>query len=725
MADPKRTLNIPMYDLQDEPAGSSYQDDDVIDVEVISDGPSFSERLRERARGGADFVSEAVRNMKVNGAWDGFVTQPADRRRAAAGSNDPHLAAREAGRNRRRQEARMRAAQAADGRRMSAERSRLEGEALRDPLSQLKLDTIRAGESYMESLRSSGILGADATKDRQRQQLTGLHQVYASMMVLQCVAPLKQGLTAVNLVSTLGMAASMWALSPDFRTQLGQFRGKISDSIREKIEGREDRKNDKARAQFDKLVSKGKGDQLSARRRRRLDRIENAENGHRLPFTAESAAMTEVALAEAAYADMRRPGADRDAITARYQSARDLLYGFVAEDHLGKEEVSRAMRVIVGQRLEREPEMASVFAELGHGRLSKSEPREVYLPGTGEKRMVWTGDFVDSYEGRLVDAGSFSLRPPMSIDEHRVMSSQTLTAEMVTATTVEEMNDVLSQYVVAASVEQFPSVADDLDDPRARARFGKARTMFASMKADGLTSGESHFAYTAAYVDAVEKVQLLKPELASAWVAQYGDNWQQKVAEDLARYQTMGAGAAREGAEPEAPQAEHYAASSSERSNRSTTAEDIVDAEIVEDEDDRPSAGTRPTSDPRAPRPNGGGGAPRSPRTRSPRRLDQPVYEGEIDDEDDEVDAEIIDGVAYDVERVEPAKHRDAIEAAAKSIAPERDPGGKNAKRRRNAVARHLRARVNQGYNAVDTGRITGIGHDDATLLQDVDFELG
>lgn len=720
MAEPKRTLNIPMYDVKDAPEGTVY-DDDIIDVEVITDGPSFAERLRSRAHLGHEKISETIRNMRVNGVWDGFVTQPMDERRAAAGSRDPYMRDRQAGRDRRRAEDLTRAAQAADAKRTSAARAKLEAEAGRDPLAQLKLDTLRAGELYMESLRASGLLSADATKESQRQQLTGLHQVYASMMVLQCVAPLKQGLTSQNLVSTLGMAASMWALSPDFRTQIGGFADKIGETIRSKINGIGSGKDDKARAQLEKLAAKGKADQLSARRRRRLERIEFAERGHRLPFTAESAAMTEVALAESAYEDMRRPGADPTVIQERYDNALSSLYSLVEEDGIPSEEVSRAMRVIVGQRLEREPEIANVFSELGNGRYTKSEPREVFLPGTTERRMVWTGDFVDSYEGRVVDSGSFKLRPPMDIDEHRVRATETMAAEMVSATTVQEMDDVLSQYLVAASVEQFPSVVDGLDDVTARRRFGKARTMFSSMKDDGLTPDDSHFAYTAAYVDAVEIVQKMKPELATAWVSQYGENWQVKVAEDLARYKNMGTHAAREGAEPSSPQGEHFRASRTEHNGQSTTAEDIVDADVVDEhEDDEPDYGS--------PRRGGGPRTPRdpSPRPRTPRPLDQPVYEGEID-EDDAVnaDAEILEGDTYDAEPIEPGRHREAIEAAAHSRAPERDAAERSDRRRRTAVTKVLRARTNQSYNKAETGGITGIGRDDATLLQDVDFELG
>jgi hypothetical protein len=714
----KRKLGIPIYDARVVPEGTVLDDEGVLEAEVIGDGPTLGERVRSRVSAGAEAAAETARNIRANGARDALFTERFDEARTAAGDADPRIQERQQGRARRRDQERVRREQTADVKRDRAERSKLAQDAKTDPLAKLKLDTIRAGESYMDSLRRSQILAAGQTKATQRKQLSDMHQVYASMMVLQCVEPLRQGLRGHNIVNALGMGASMWLLSPNFRVQVQNFVGQVGDAIREKIDGRGDKKDAKAQSRFEKLASRGKGDQLAARWRKRLDRIENAERGHRLPFTAQSAAMTEVALAEAAYADMRRPGADRRAVQDRYESALSALYEYVDDDGLDRDEVSRSMRVIVGQRLEADPSIANVFSELGHGRFTKSEPREVYINGTTDTATVWTGDFVDSYEGRTISAGSFSLRPPMGVNEHRVLSAETLAAELTSARTVAEMNDALSQYVVAASVGQYPAVVDELEDRAAQRRFGKVHTMFASMQADGLSAEEQHFAYSAAYVDAVEVAQRLKPELSAAWVAQYGENWREKVAEDIARYNAMGAAAERERRGP--TDGGHFPSSGTHphgqaRDEEAYSTEDIVDAEVVDDLDahQMPSRGDR--SRPTPPRP---GTARRS------RALEDLVYEGDVlPDTTRGADAEIINGELVETAELGAAPNRAAILAGAASTVEGLDED--EHADRSTAAGRIRRARVNQHYNEVDTGGITGIGRDDAEPLQDVDFQLG
>jgi len=709
MADRRRTLNIPIYDVKDAPGGIAV-DDDVIDVETIDLDPSFAERLRGFAQHGAEAVSEAVRNVKLNGARDAFFTQRIDDARTAFGSADSRTRARQEGREQRREQARLRDAQASDSRQNQRDRINLEREARVDPLARLKLNTLLAGETYMDSLRRSGILDAGQSKDSQRKQLSGLHQIYASMMVLQCVRPLQQGLSGQNVVSSLGMAASMWMMSPDFRTQVGTFTEQIGAAIRAKIDGRGEKKDATAQRKFDKLTARGRGDLLAERWQKRLDRIEYAERGHRLPFTSQSAAMTEVALAEAAYADMRLPGTDPRVIQERYETALGALYEYVDDDGIDREDVSRSMRVIVGQRLEKDPALASVFGELGHGRFAKSEPREVYVNGTTEKMNVWTGDFVDSYEGRTISTGSFRLRPIMTLDEHRVLSAETLAAELSSATTAAEMNDALSQFVVAAAVSEYPGVIDEIEDPASRRRFGKVRTMFASMSADGLNADEQHFAYSAAFVDAVEVAQIVRPDLGAEWMAKYGDNWRERVAEDIRRYKDMGAKAEHEKHGPSEDE-RYFHAERSAHEGDTFTAEDIVDADVVDDE---------PTT--RAPRRPGRAHRPSQPsneRRSAPRAIDEPVYEGELVEENTEDTDEVLDLDADELDELAPGQARRAILSGATSTAePEVDPG-------RSTAAKVRRARVNQHYNEVETGGITGIGRDDAAPLQDVDFQLG
>lgn len=707
MTGQKRTLNIPMYDIRESTDATGVDDEDVIDADTMDLDPTVGERLRAFARGGAESVSEAVRNVRLNGVRDSLFTQRTDARRAREGSVDAGAHQRFAGREQRSRDEQARKEQRAAEREATRERARLEREASSDPLTRLRLDTAQAGERYMLSLRQSGLLGSDQTRESQRRELSGLHQVYASMMVLQCVRPLQQGLSGQNIVSTLGMAASMWALSPDFRTQVGSFVGKIGDAIQEKIDSKGKAEDERARQHLEKLRAAGKADQLSSKWRKRLDKIAYAERGHRLPFTAQSAAMTEVALAEAAYEDERKPGADVDAIRSRHREALGVLYGYVEQDGIDPEDVSRSMRVIIGQRMEREPELASVFGELGHGRFVKTPPREVYVQGTGEVMTVWTGDFVDVQSGRTVSSGSFSPRAKMGIDEHRTATAGSLFGELRHARTPEQMNDALTQFMVAASVHEFPGVVDQISDPQARSRFAKARTMFTSMEADGLSEHEQHFAYSAAFVDAVEVAQVAMPELAQAWVGQYGEDWKDRVSEEIWRYRKMGA-AATESPSPE-PETVFHATPSAQR------AEDIVDADVVFDAED-------PVED-RAPRGDRYDDSASADQTRSNRssarhrRLEEPVYEGELLDDDGSLDELELD--AESLSEVGPASARKAILAAAESTTEHADQTS------RSAAGKIRRARVNQHYNEVETGGITGFGSDEAQPLQDVDYQLG
>lgn len=708
MAAKQRTLNIPIHDAKVAPDGMSLED--VIDAEVVSDGPSIGQRIRSGVNAGAREVGEtlldAARTVRENGLRDTLLTAPVDALREEFGVTDARAQERQRGRERRAEEAATHRAQRADQAQSRASRERVQRESVSDPLAKLKYDTILAGERYMESLRKSGILGAGENKASQRKKLTGMHEIYASMMVLQCVQPLKEGVSTNSILNTLGMGASMWLLSPNFRNQIGVFTDQIGDSIRNKIADKGAKKDAKAQRAFDKLDAKGKGDQLAGRWRRRLDKIEFAERGHRVPFTTESAAMTEIALAEAAYADMRRPGADVEGIHLRYTAARSSLYDLVNEDGLEPESVSKAMRVMVGQRMKREPSIANVFGELGHGRFTRSEPREVYLEGGTQTAVVWTGDFVDSFESRTISSGSFSLRPKMNTDEHRVLASETLQAELFSATTAAEMDEVLSHFAVGAAVQQYPDVVDDVADPKMRARLAKTRTMFASMQDDGLSSHDQHFAYSTAYIDAVEAIQQMRPDLGAEWMAQYDGDWRERVAERVAEFNDMGAAAAREQAPaPKAPRGRRYTAKAPAAEPAPGSRADIVDADIVDDEtvDETPAG--------------------REAKRRSSAAIEDTVHEGELLDMNErhgssEIDGEVAGGSQLEAGTARRALTGGANSAAARAARAVSDAGHSTARK-------ITRARVNQHYNEVDTGRVTGFGSDEAKPLQDVDFTLG
>jgi hypothetical protein len=387
---------------------------------------------------------------------------------------------------------------------------------------------------------------------------------------------------------------------------------------------------------------------------------------------------------------MRRPGADQGMVQDRYDSALSALYEFVDADGLNREDVSRSMRVIVGQRLEKDPTLANVFTELGHGRFTKSEPREVYINGTTDRATVWTGDFVDSYEGRTISKGSFRLRPVVGITEHRVLAAETLSAEMTSAKSVGELNDVLSQYVVASAVAQYPNVVDQIEDSAARGRFAKAKTMFDSMAADGLSPQEQQFAYSAAYVDAVEVVQRLNPELGNKWAAEYGDQWREKVAESMKAYNDMGAQAERPKSGTPASE-HHFSSTPGAHRNSAGNAQSSRVAEPAEDE--------------------------------SAHYMDFTVDDGFVTPKDASVDDEVIDGEFIDDPALESGRARETIVDGVLSTSAQADY--EQGVELKSTASRIRRARVNQHYNEIETGGITGIGSDAAEPLQDVNFELG
>lgn len=649
MAENQSKLNIPVYEATPE--------EEILDAEVIYDeslgrGPGLRGRLSGRAQ-----------NVRQNGLRDAFITQPRDARREARGENDPKLRARQARRVEHANEAEARQRQ----RQIDAEqRERLEqlktAAANGDAASALKLAVARSGAEYMESLRLSGILDTKHTPETQRKQLEGIHKTYASMMVLQCVSPLQSGMSAGSLISVLGMGASMWTLSPDFRTQMGSFVDQLKDGVRAKISERQEKENQQEEKKLGKQLAKADGyeDLLSKRWRQRYDRMMYAKRGHRLPFSNESAAMTEIALAETAYAELRQPGADVAAVREQYDTALASLYGYVRDDGLNPEDVSRSMRVIVGRRMEREPELASVFGELGHGAFAKTPPRKMSIPGQDEPVTVWTGDFNNAF-GATISSGSFKLREATDLEGHRGQMRQTIFVEMAKARDAHELNDVLTQYSAGAAVGRNPAAVDTVTDPDTRRRLGRVRAMFSSMAHDGMNEQEREFAYNTACIDALEAVPYLNTEVVKTWARQYGSQWRDKVTESVHIYDEAGVHPSSDLPEERVAHegsSRHFVASADGEVDDSNAYvgfdyedEDIVDAEIVEDDDLESAADGR------------------------------------------------VDGI----------KIRDA----------------EDERRRHKAPQQIIRARVNQEYNANDTGRVLGIGSDDSTGPQDPDFELG
>ncbi|MGY4541205.1 hypothetical protein ACVWY0_001114 [Arthrobacter sp. UYNi723] len=422
----------------------------------------------------------------------------------------------------RRSEREQERSQARQGRRASQNPS--------DPVSRLRQDVDEAGRKYMAELRRSDILTAKKTPKERSSQLTGIHKGYVSMMVLSCIQPLSEGINAKSVLSMVGMGTAMWALSPNFRNQVGDFGAQMKESITAKIDDRRQSSIDKVVKQVD--ARKESGLPLSQKWQEKLERAERAVRGGRDAYTAQSAGMTEVALTENAYAAMRVEGADVDEIRDTHSSMLKTLYEQAHEDGVDASEVATAARMVVGLRLEEEPELASVFGELSHGQFAKSNPREVRISGTGELAQVWTGEF-ESRLGQRIEAGSFGLRLPMDADQHQAAIADTMAADMISLTRqhgADGLNMGVVGYASAWGLKDRPDFdgMTAMDNPLGE-RLRTSRVMLNAMGSDSISSSEQQRIYSNAYVDAMENVSALYPEVEQEWAAKFGANWRENM----------------------------------------------------------------------------------------------------------------------------------------------------------------------------------------------------
>lgn len=399
------------------------------------------------------------------------------------------------------------------------------------PVSQLRRDVSRAGDKYMEDVRKSDILKKKQTPKERRSQLTGMHKGYTSMMMMACVQPLSQGLSGESLMSTLGMGAAMWALSPNFRNQVKDSADDVRDSIVKKIKARE-------MSAINKKQGKLKGDAtLSDKWQKRLDKVERMERGDRDLYTAESAGMTEVALAENAYHAMREEGADLDKIRDTHAATLADLYSLAEQDGVGAEDIARNARLVIGARLEQEPELAGIFTELSHGQYVKGDPQEVRMAGTNETRTQWLGDY-KSRLGQTVTSGSFAVREPMNSDQHQEAMADTMAADMIQLSRhhgADGLNMGMASYMAGWGIKDHPGYKglSEVNSPLGQ-RLRAADTMRASMTADGISVEDQRAIYTGAYVDAMTIMGDRDPALIEAWNERFGENWKTNMSQFMA-----------------------------------------------------------------------------------------------------------------------------------------------------------------------------------------------
>lgn len=423
-----------------------------------------------------------------------------------------------------------------DGSRTAAER-----------LQRLRAETRLAGERYMESLRESNLLVPGFNDDERGHQLDAMHRVYVQMMMHACLRPLAKGVNPTSVIQVVGMMMAMRMLSPDFR----QEQVRLLQPFREKVQERLDQRTRSMMATAEiEAASMGARDGdtdprslLTRKWRKRHDDLQRRERGNREMYTAESAAMTELALLENAFWRMREPGAEREreTIDTSYRAMRKRLHDQMADDGLERGEVVRMMRTIVGERMEQEPELRLMFNGIAQGRFVKAPPHDARLAGTDQVRRIWTGEFDDHLGRRLPDDAGFTLRTPMTADDHQAQIGLVMQESMQDSIARGDRDgfeaDITGYLVGFASGRKGLGTAGL--PLGLRRRLEQSQSMIASMDIDGLAQEEQRRVYSNAFVDAIEGVGGSHPELMDELRLVLGDDWQERLqdaVDDPARF---------------------------------------------------------------------------------------------------------------------------------------------------------------------------------------------
>ncbi|MBD0673919.1 hypothetical protein BU198_25190 [Streptomyces sp. CBMA156] len=499
----------------DEPGGSAYaksdsRSDEPIDAEVIGEpGPEdadgarvWRDRLRGRTRG---FFGRKTRERMV------------DRERLH---------------------------------RIDVDRAEDESEILnqREQLLKLRAETRLAGEKYMASLRDSKLLVPGFNDEERTRDLGVMHHVYMQMMMQSCLKPLSRGVNANSIIQAVGMVMTMRMLAPDFREEMDSYLQPLKDKIQERIDTRtrglvasaeigiahrqrifHDVPSD---ARRERLVgSTDPRDHLTKKWRKRFDAMQHRERGNREMFTPDSAAMTEVALMENAFWKMREPSADAGLIRDSYRAMRKRLHEQTSEDGLERQEVVQRARRIIGERMEYEPELRTMFNGVAHGRIVKAPTHEERIAGSDRVRTVWSGEFDDQLGRRLPEDAMFTLRRPMDADAHQIQLAETMRTSLLDAMgrgDQEGYGGTMLGYLVGFAAQKQGLDTSGLPDILQH-RLDQSEVMIASMDIDGLPPEDRQRVYSNAYVDAMEAVNEKYPDLEAELQRSLGENWQQTL----------------------------------------------------------------------------------------------------------------------------------------------------------------------------------------------------
>lgn len=331
------------------------------------------------------------------------------------------------------------------------------------------------------------------------KKMRGKHDAYAGMMVMGCLAPLRQGIDAESVAAVATTAAVMWALSPAFRDTIDGFTEKFSTMSDKKLEKANNRarsgmafKNEAQRKRVDKIVKEN-----TNVHRAEKARMMGADESH-VPRTVDSAAQQLVELNHNAYTAMREKKADPVQVMRKYAAMREGFEHECGVDGLDMTKVNSRARWLVGNVAQHDHSVLTKHAEISHGAYVTANPKEIDL-GTNGSTHRWPGSWVSQTDRSQVvsqEADFFTPRMPQSPDNHYASVNQMMSADIGAtmmrfngATKNEAMAELKDKLVgySAAMGNQSHSLAGTYSTAAGAA--GNMHSAIRAMKDDGLEDG--------------------------------------------------------------------------------------------------------------------------------------------------------------------------------------------------------------------------------------------
>lgn len=233
---------------------------------------------------------------------------------------------------------------------------------------------------------------ADRTLEKQQKPINEgldmINMMYHRRMFAVAASPLSQGVNAGSIIESMGMLAGMCLASPSFRKT-------VKNTVRNALY-----------PVAEKMAMKNPNSAWAAYR----DKVLREENNGRLPLTGKSAAIMQIGFLRGAYAKMRQPDANVSDVLNEYDTAVGLLNEQAEHDGVSKDDIALNMRTIIGQMVERDPNLAHFVEELGYGTVTRDPDRQVEVDG--QTYNSWCGEYTSKDGEPFTDA--FHPRVPAS-----------------------------------------------------------------------------------------------------------------------------------------------------------------------------------------------------------------------------------------------------------------------------------------------------------------------